>query len=94
LYTLYNPKEALSQTYLIRDKIAWHQSSSPTSLFRAIEALTKGIEIIAYKLAILRADNQQLHKANHNLSKRRRAPKIYLKRNEAITTKETNEILT
>jgi hypothetical protein len=92
-HTPHNPKEALSQTHLVRDGIARHQSSSPTPLFRSIEALAKGTERLAHEMAILRADNQRLHKANHDLSKRRKAPKIYLKRNEAITTEETNKLL-
>jgi hypothetical protein len=92
-YTPYNSKEALSQTNLVRDGIARHQSSSPTPLFRSIEALAKGTERLAYEITFLYADNQRLRKANHDLSKRRRAPKVYLKRNEAITTEEALDLL-
>jgi hypothetical protein len=41
----------------------------------------------------LNADNYRLRRANKELSRRRRAPKIELKRNEAITTEETERLL-
>jgi hypothetical protein len=93
LYTLYNSKEALSQTNLIRDRIIRYQNSSPISLFRSIEVLAKGTERLVYKIIFLYTDNQQLRKANYNLSKYRRAPKVYLKRNKAITTEEALDLL-
>jgi hypothetical protein len=93
LYTLYNSKEALSQTNLIRDRITWYQSSSPISLFRAIEALAKGTERLVYKITFLCTNNQRLHKANYNLNKHRRASKVYLKQNKAITTEEALDLL-
>jgi hypothetical protein len=92
-YTPYNLKEALSQTNLVQDRIARHQSSSPIPLFRSIEALAKGTERLVYKITFLYTDNQRLCKANYNLSKHRRAPKVYLKRNEAITTEEALDLL-
>jgi hypothetical protein len=92
-YIPHNSKEALSQTNLVRDGIARYQSSSPTPLFRSIEALAKGTERLAHEITFLYADNQRLRKANHDLSKRRRAPKVYLKRNEAITTEEAFDLL-
>jgi hypothetical protein len=41
----------------------------------------------------LYTDNQRLYKANYNLSKYRRAPKVYLKRNEAIIIEEAFDLL-
>ena len=40
--TPHNPAEALSQTTLVRDRIACYQGSSPTPIFQTIGALAKG----------------------------------------------------
>jgi hypothetical protein len=91
--TPHNTKETLAQMGLVREGINRHQSSSPTPLFRAAMALAKGAERIANEVALLEADNHRLRKVNKELSKRRRAPRIELKRNAAITSEETDRLL-
>jgi hypothetical protein len=91
--TLHNPKETLAHMGLVREGINRHQSSSPTPLFLAAMTLTKGAERMANEVALLEADSHRLRKVNKELSKRRRAPRIELKRNAAITTEETDRLL-
>ena len=40
--TPYNPREAESQSMLIKTRIANHQNSSPTSMLAAVDQLAKG----------------------------------------------------
>ena len=70
-----NPTEALSQTTLVRNRIARHQGSSPTPLFETVAALAKGTERMAYEMTLLSAEVRTLRAANEALSKRRRAKK-------------------
>lgn len=92
-HTPQNPKEALAQRDLIKDQVARHQSSSPTPLFQSIAALAKATEAMANKVVLLHADNKRLRIANRDLSKRRKAPRIELKRREACTSEEATQIL-
>jgi hypothetical protein len=71
-----NPIEALSQTILIRKRIAYYQGSSPTLLFKTVVTLAKGTERIAYKITLLSAEVRTLRVVNKALSKRRRAKRL------------------
>ncbi len=70
-----NPTEALSQTTLVRNRIACYQGSSPTPLFETVAALAKGTERMAHEITLLSAEVRTLRAANKALSKRRRAKK-------------------
>jgi hypothetical protein len=50
-----NPTDALSQTTLVKNRIARHQGSSPTPIFETVAALAKGTEILAYEVTLLLA---------------------------------------
>jgi hypothetical protein len=71
--TPHNPREATSQSTLIKTRIANHQNSSPTWMLAAVDQLTKGTMAIMHRVAILESENTSLRKANEALSKRRRA---------------------
>jgi len=73
--TPHNPTDALSQTTLVKDRIALHQGSSPTPIFAIVTALAKGTELLAHQVTLLTAETCTLRKANKALSKRRRAKK-------------------
>jgi hypothetical protein len=73
-----NPTEALSQTTFIKNRIAQHQNSLPTSIYNTVDQFAKGISKIIYQLALLKTENQNLREANKTLSKRRRAKKTRL----------------
>jgi hypothetical protein len=47
-----NPIEALSQSTLVRNRIARHQGSSLTLLFELVTALGKGTERMAYEMTL------------------------------------------
>ena len=55
-----NPTDALSQTTLVRDRIARHQGSSPTSLFSTVAVLAKGTEILAHEMTLMSAELRTL----------------------------------
>ena len=73
-----NPIEATSQTQYIKRRISQHQNSSPTSIYRSIDQLTKGTQGIMHQVALLRAEVQDLRRANETLSKRRKAKRTRL----------------
>lgn len=90
-----NAVEALNQVRLVQKRLDRHQSSSPTPIFDIIRSLVKGTEILANKVTLLSTDNQRLRTANHELSRRRRAPRVELGRREAITAENnlTEEVV-
>ncbi|KFY24886.1 hypothetical protein V493_04968 [Pseudogymnoascus sp. VKM F-4281 (FW-2241)] len=91
--TPHNPTEALSQTTLVKDRIALHQGSSPTPIFATVAALAKGTEILAHQNTLLTAEVRTLRKANEALSKRRRAKKNRIRQGGALTIEDAHDIL-
>src|SRR6478736_1297796 len=83
-----NPTEATSQTDYIKRRISRHQGSSPTSILVAVDQITKGTCSIMHKMALLKAEVNQLREANALLSKRRRARKTRLRQGGSITIAE------
>src|ERR1700744_4087625 len=73
-----NPTEATSQTTYIKNRIACHQNSSPTSIYEAVDQFAKGTSKIMHELALLRSEVQTFRQANEELSKRRRTKKTRL----------------
>jgi len=53
---LQNANEALLQTTHIKDRIARHQDSSPTSIFEALDQVAKGIVKIIHKVVLMEAN--------------------------------------
>ncbi len=80
-----NPTEATSQTDYIKRRISHHQGSSPTSILSAVDQITKGACGIMHKMALLKAENEQLRAANALLSKRRRARRTRLRQGGSMT---------
>ncbi|OHW94805.1 pogo transposable element with krab domain [Colletotrichum incanum] len=67
-----NPTEASPQSNFIKSRISRHQSSSPTSIYEAVERLSKGTRGIMHHVALLRSEVQVLREENNQLSRRRR----------------------
>jgi hypothetical protein len=88
-----NPIEALSQTTLVRNRIARHQGSSPTPLFETVTALAKGTERMAHEMTLLSAEVRTLRAANEALSKRRRAKKTRVRQGGALTVEDAQDVL-
>lgn len=88
-----NPIEATSQTELIKNRIARHQNSSPTSIFTGIDHIAKGTQQVMYRLALLEGENASLRKANEALSKRRRAKKTRLRQGGSLSFKDAQDLI-
>lgn len=91
--TPHNPTEALSQTTLVRDRIARHQGSSPTSPFQTVASLAKGTKHLAHELTLVNAELRTLRAANEALSKRRRAKKNRIRQGGVLTIEDTHDII-
>ena len=87
-----NPTEATSQTTFIKNRIARHQNSSPTSIYEAVDQFAKGTSKIMHKLALLQSEVQILRQANDELSKRRRAKKIRLRQGGSLSQQEAQDL--
>jgi hypothetical protein len=91
--TPHNPIDALSQSTLVKSRIARHQGSSPTPIFQTVAALAKGTEILAHEMTLLTAEVRTLRKANEALSKRRRAKKSRVRQGGALTVEDAQDLL-
>jgi hypothetical protein len=87
-----NPTEATSQTTFIKNRIARHQNSSPTSIYEAVDQFAKGTSKIMHKLALLQSEVQILRQANEELSKRRRAKKTRLRQGGSLSQQEAQDL--
>ena len=87
-----NPIEATSQTTFIKNRIACHNNSSPTSIYEAVDQFAKGTSKIMHKLALLQSEVQILRQANEELSKRRRAKKTRLRQGGSLSQQEAQDL--
>jgi hypothetical protein len=78
---------------LVRNRIACHQGSLPTSFFSTVATLAKGTEILAHENTLLAAEVRTLRKANEALSKRCRARKNRIRQGGALTVEDAHNIL-
>jgi hypothetical protein len=91
--TPHNPTDALSQTTLVKNRIARHQGSSPTPIFETVAALAKGTELLAHELTLVHAEVRTLRKANEALSKRRRAKKTRVRQGGALVIEDATDLI-
>jgi hypothetical protein len=87
-----NVSEASSQSIFIKNRIARHQNSSPTSIYKAVDHITKGASKFMHQLALLKAENQSLRQANETLSKRRRAKKTRLRQGGSLSQQDAEAL--
>ena len=88
-----NPREANSQSDLIKTRISNHQGSSPTSMLAAVDQFTKGATAMMHQVALLRAEVSTLRRANEALSKRRRAKKTHVRLGGSLTIQDAQDVL-
>ena len=88
-----NPTKALSQSTLVKSRIARHQNSSPTPIFETVAALAKGTERLAHELTLVHAELRTLRAANEALSKRRRAKKNQIRTTQALTVEDATDLV-
>ena len=84
--------EAVQSSTTLKSRIARHQSSSPTHLYNVVDTQAKGISMLAHRLVLLEAENQELCIANDLLSKRRRAKKSRLQLGGSLSAPEADAI--
>jgi hypothetical protein len=89
-----NPTEASSQSNFIKSRIASHQNSSPTSIYEAVDQITRGAQGIMHKMALMQSEIMILRHANETLSTRRRAKKTRLRQGGSLTLAEGQDIQT
>jgi hypothetical protein len=85
--------EALSQSTLIKGRIARHQGSSPTPILAAVDQLSKGMQAVSHRVLLLEAEVQTLQQANNALSKRRRAKRTRLQDGGAINGSQARKMM-
>jgi hypothetical protein len=88
-----NATEALSQSTLIKDRVAGHQGSSPTPIITAVDQLAKATVVIDHKLTVMTDRIKMLEEANEVLSKRRRAKRTRLQDSEPLTRLQAGQLL-
>lgn len=91
--TPHNPREADSQSTLLKTRISNHQNSSPTSMLAAVDQLTKGTMAVMHEVALLRSEVSSLRKANEALSKRRKAKRTRVRLGGSLTVQEAQGLL-
>jgi hypothetical protein len=79
--TLHNPIEAQSQSIFLKNRIARHQGSSPTSIYSAIDHFEKVTKMIMHRLAFQDAELKLLRETNKELTNRRKTQKKKKKNN-------------
>ncbi|ESZ89450.1 hypothetical protein SBOR_10167 [Sclerotinia borealis F-4128] len=84
--TPHNSNDALSQSTLVKNRIAQHQGSSSTPIFETIAVLAKGTEILVYEITLISTEIRTFRKANEVLSKRRRAKKSRIREGGALNS--------
>jgi hypothetical protein len=91
--TPYNPAETLSQTTLVKNRIACYQGSLLIFLFSTIVLLAKDTERLVYELILMTAEVYILRKTNKILSKYRRAKKNRICQGGVLTIEDIYNIL-
>ena len=87
-----NPTEAFSQSTFIKSHIARHQNSSPTSIYNAVDQITKGTQSIMHTVALLKDRVTSLEQANQTLSRRRRARRVRVQQGGSLTLQEGQDL--
>ena len=87
-----NAIEASSQSTFIKTRIARHQNSSPTSIYEAVDQITRGASKFMYQLALLKAENQNFREANETLSKHQRAKNTRLQDGGSLSQRDAEDI--
>lgn len=88
-----NPREASSQSELIKTRISKHQNSSPTPMLAAVDQFTKGATAMMHQVALLRAEVSSLRCSNEGLSKRQRAKKTRVRLIGSLIIQDAEDLL-
>jgi hypothetical protein len=83
-----NTLEFGSQSKLVRDKIQRHGDSSPTSMVDALDRLTKGAEMMAHSLVLMRNQVAELQAANEAATRRKSHKRKRIQQEGTLTVSE------
>ena len=92
--TPHNPTKALSQAKFVKNKIACHQGSSPTSILNTSTQTAKGLEVIVHNLSLAHAWINTLEEALESLSKYKKAKRTHVSKGRPIEVENAISILT
>ncbi|KAM5521907.1 transposase [Fusarium oxysporum f. sp. phaseoli] len=90
------PKTAIetqSQSEYLTRQIRRHNSSSPESIIKALQCLSRGAKAVMHRVTLLVAENKELREANEILSRRRRVKRTRLQKGGAITIQEASQVI-
>lgn len=91
--TPHNPTEVVSQSDYIKNRITTYQKSSPSSLYKAVDQLSKAAQAIAHRVTLIDAEVHTLREANLALSKRRRAKRTRIQDGGDISVLDAQNVL-
>jgi hypothetical protein len=91
--TPHTSTDAILQSEHVRDRIARHQGSSPTTLFSAVTHLAKGTELLAHEMTLMHERVQSLEKANQALAKRKRAKRTRVQAGGSLTVEDAQRLV-
>ena len=83
-----NTLEFGSQSKLIQERIQRHGNSSPTSMVDALNQLTKGAEMMAHSLVLVRNQVAELQAANEAATRRKSHKRKRIQREGTLTVSE------
>jgi ribosomal protein L32 len=83
-----NTLEFGSQLKLIRERIQRHADSSPTSMVDALDRLTKGAEMMAHSLVLVRNQVAELQAANEAATRRKSHKRKWIQQEGTLTVSE------
>lgn len=85
--------EASAQSEYIKTRIARHQSSSPSSIYGAMDQMLKGTSTIMHQMVLMKDRVSQLENSNRTLSKRRRVKKTRLREGGTLTIEDAKDLI-
>jgi hypothetical protein len=88
-----NVRELEAQSTLIYERVQRHKSSSPASIFEAINQLKKGATVMMLSAELMRDRITSLERANEAASKRRQRKKKRIQKQGTLTKGEGEDIL-
>ena len=88
-----NANEALSQSILIKNRIARHQGSSPTPILQAVDQLTKAVVVVNHTVTLMAGELKQTREANEILSKHRRTKRSRLQDSGPLSGLQASQLL-
>jgi hypothetical protein len=85
--------EAQSQSEYLTRRIKRHHSSSPESIIKALQSLTKAVKRNMHETTLIRSELRNLREGNEIISRRRRAKRTRLQKGGTMTVQEASQVI-